>query len=366
MDMDAHEALDGIFQFARASNASDIHMKVGVPPVVRTPSGLDVVSENIWTREHIDGLVQALLTRELDPEAFERDGEIDLGYVSPSGGRARINIYHSMGEPNLAIRLIADTPPELSQLQFNESLEKCARYTDGLVIMAGPTGSGKTTTQAALLARINNTRSAHVITIEDPIEYRFVSNECMFTQREIGSDCLSFARGLRAALRQDPDVIVVGECRDRESMEIALQAAETGHVVYTTLHTISVRETISRVLEMFPAEAERHVRAVLASVLKAVVVQRMLPGKAGGRIVAQEIAFNTERIKDYINQESNEFDIDDIIEDGTSLHGMQSLNKNLCDLVAADQITIETAMAYSPQPQNLRLRIQEALQNYRL
>ena len=363
--MPAQDAFDQLLAYAREHGCSDVHLKTGLPPVLRGPAGLEGLGEQPWKTQHLKELIELMLSKD-KLDRFEADGELDVSYETELAGRARVNVYREQGRVALACRLVAAEPPELSALQFPESVRKFTEMMDGLVILAGPTGSGKSTTQAALLQIINQSRRAHILTIEDPIEFRLEADECMITQREVGPDTASFTGALRSVLRQDPDVIVIGECRDADSMQMALSAAETGHLVFTTLHTLSARETIGRILEFFPGTLSDQVRGILAGVLRGVVIQRMLPNVEGtGRVVAQEIMFNTPRVQDYIRGDDR-VDLEEIMQEGKQFHGMQTLNQGLVDLVVAGRVSPDTALSYSANPQNLRLNLQAALGDHRI
>ena len=363
------QAWDEVIAFAREARASDVHFKDFLMPSMRTVGKLVEIPRQLQWRPDLLVRMVEYLDEHCAPEAgtFAKNGDLDCAYESEVAGRLRVNVHQAGGRVGVVVRLIPPDPPTLEGLGMLGSMEKFAGFPDGLIILCGPTGSGKSTTQAAVLQRINQMRSCHILTVEDPVEYRFKNHQALFTQREVGVDSKSFHAALKAALRQDPDVIVIGECRDAEAMSKALEAAETGHLVFTTMHTLSAKEAISRVLDMYPPEQERQVRAVLSSVLRAVVVQRMLPSADNSsRVVVQEIMFNSDRIAETVllSEEKTGYDLDDIIGD-SELHGMQTFNQALVELVVQGRLSVDTAMKASSNPQNLRLLIQSATGNTR-
>lgn len=352
-------SFEQILEQARAESVTDIHLKAGMAPIFRRSTGLAALSTPPYTEEQVDGIIREILTED-HYQRFLIEGEADAAY-SFNQGRVRVNCYRERGKAGMAIRIVPAEPPKLTNLGLSPQLSKLSQYPDGLVIIAGPTGSGKSTTLAGVVNELNRQRFLHIVTIEDPIEYVYVNDNAIITQREVGTDTKSFDEALRRVLRQDPDAIVIGEARDRETMRTALAAAETGHLVYTTLHTVNVRETVGRILELFPFDQQDQVRHVLSGVLRGIVVQRMLPKKGGGRVVAQEILFATNRVIEAIRDPAKTAELDAIMAEGRRHHGMQTLNQSLVDLVSDGKIEIETALLHSQAPQDLRLLLHKAL-----
>lgn len=353
---------DQLLLQARAANVTDVHLRAGKAPVYRHPGGLTHQKEPVLHPQHLEELIERLLGPAGFKEFLEK-GEADAAYNGEAVGRARINCYRERGRLSVAARLIPLAPPTLAKLGLAESMRRLTDFPDGLVIVAGPTGSGKSTTLAGVINCVREQRPHHVVTIEDPIEYVYEEGgAAMISQREVGTDTSSFQDALRAVLRQDPDVIVIGESRDKITMSTALRAAETGHLVFTTLHTLNVVETISRILEMFPADEHTQIRHALAGVLRAIVVQRMLPRADGqGRVVVQEVLFNTARVAHAIVDPEKTAQLDEIIADGRAHYGMQTFNQGLLDLVRAQLITPEVALETSQSPQDLRVQMTAAL-----
>ncbi len=345
---------------ARARGASDVHLKEGMAPALRTSGGLAVLDGQPWERQHLEAVMDQMLGAKRFREFLET-GEADLAIHSPESGRARVACYVERGQLGMAVRLISLHVPELSELGLPEQISRLASYPDGLVIVAGPTGSGKSTTLAGVINQINASQARHILTIEDPIEYVHPRRSSIITQREVGQDTQGFHAALRSAMRQDPDVIVIGEARDAETMRTALAAAETGHLVFTTLHTVSAAETLARIFEMFPVDQHAQLRGMLAGVLRAVVCQRILPDAHGGRAVVQEIMFQSGRVSDAIADPDKAGGLEDIIAESASHHQMQTFNQALCAMVASGRLAAETAVQASSRPQDLRLLLQRSM-----
>jgi len=266
--------------------SSDLHITVGLPPMIRTNTILHPYNDEVLSPADTEEIVRTMLSEDQFAR-LEDVGEIDLSYTIPGLSRFRVNVYRQRGSYGVAFRVISIKIPTLESLGFPETLKTMAEKTRGLVLVTGPTGSGKSTTLAAMVNYINTTRSCHVMTLEEPIEYLHKHGNSMINQREVGSDTGSFASGLRAALREDPDVILVGEMRDLETIQLAITAAETGHLVLATLHTTDAAQTIDRVIDVFPPEQQEQIRSQLATTLEAIVCQTLLPLKSGhGRVAA--------------------------------------------------------------------------------
>jgi twitching motility protein PilT len=289
-------------------------------------------------------------------ETFMEYSEVDLAYGTPDGYRYRVNVFKQRGETGMVMRIIPAEIPAFDRLNLPSRVRELAREHRGLVLVTGVTGSGKSTTLASLLDVVNQERAAHIITVEDPIEYVFKDKRSVINQREIGFDTMSFSRALRAALRQDPDVVLVGEMRDHETIKTALLAAETGHLVMSTLHTLDAKETVNRIVQMFPPHEQNAIRLELASILKATVSQRLLPRADGrGMIPAVEVLINTPRVADMIKDPQRTNEIVDAIKEGKHPYGMISFDQSLTDLVQRNLITYDTALAASTNPDDFAL-----------
>ncbi|WP_077621350.1 type IV pilus twitching motility protein PilT [Sediminibacillus massiliensis] len=295
--------LDILLEAAFHQKASDIHLTVGTPPVLRINGKLSEHGDTALRPEDTVEMVQTILTDSLWEE-LQRSRELDLSYGIPGVSRFRINIYHQRSCLSMAIRVIPTQIPSLDGLGLPETLKNIAGSTHGLVLVTGPTGSGKSTTLAAMIDYMNNQMSKHIITLEDPIEYLHAHGQCIIDQREVGFDTLNFQNGLRSCLRQDPDVILVGEMRDLETISTAITAAETGHLVLGTLHTTSAAATMDRIIDVFPAHQKGQIRIQLANVLQAIISQRLFPtADHNSRRAATEILLNTPAIKNLIRNE---------------------------------------------------------------
>ncbi len=287
-----------------------------------------------------------------------KNGEVDISYSISGVSRFRVNIYRQRGTYAIAMRVIKSSIPALETLMLPEVIKSIAEDTRGLVLVTGPTGSGKSTTLASMLDYRNENFEETIITIEDPIEYIFRDKKAYIVQREVGLDTSSFGTGLRAALREDPDVIMVGEMRDLETIQTALRAAETGHFVLSTLHTQDAKDTISRIINMFPAEEQNHLRILLAAVLKAVISQRLIPRKDGSGVVpAVEILINTGAITECIKDPDRFFEITDYMERGKKQYGMQTFDQAVIDLYNKGLISYENALLYATNPSDVELKI---------
>lgn len=325
--------------------ASDLHLTVGAPPVLRVNKELKSLTE--YGPLDLDRLRAAVETvlNEQQRERFERQGDVDLSFGLAGVGRFRVNVFKQRGSPALCFRVIKSEILSFEALGLPSILPDLCRLRDGLVLVTGPTGSGKSTTLASMVDFINQERSAVIITVEDPIEYLHRHNKSIVNQREVGSDTVSFAASLRAALREDPDVILVGEMRDAETIETALRAAETGHLVLSTMHTRGAAGTIDRIVDSFPPHQQQQVRVQLAGVLQAVVWQQLVPRTDGGVVVACEVMVATPAIRNLI-REGRTHQIDSMIETGARF-GMQSMHQALERLVASGTISAELIREFS-------------------
>jgi twitching motility protein PilT len=353
--------LNAVLRRAVEHGASDVHLKVGHLPVVRRDGELTVIAEH---PPLTDGDLEAALAivSELTParrESFYETGELDIAYTSEDLPRFRVNAFRQRGSISFAFRVIPKHVPSFEDLRMPAGVRAMADEHRGLVLVTGATGSGKTTTLAAIIDHINKTRRQHIVTIEDPIEILHDDQNCIVNQREVGIDTESYLAALRRALRQDPDVILIGELRDAESAETALKAAESGHMVFSTMHTIDAAETLGRMIEFFPGIKQAQIRSILAGVLRGIVSQRLLPRKGGGRIAAVEVMVNNARISDLIRENKTE-EIPDAIEEG-SFFQMQTFEQALIDLVLADEIDREVAANAATNQHDFSVALEHAL-----
>jgi len=332
--------------------ASDLHISVGHPPVLRIGGRLVfLVRRKKISPEDSKGLAFELMT-EKQQEGFLKNKEIDFSYNFEGKARFRINIFYQRGDISSALRLIPAKIPTVEELNLPPILHEFIRPSQGFVLVTGPSSQGKSTTLAALIDEINHTRAVHIITVEDPIEYVFKDDRSIIDQRELGRDTLSFAKALKSTFRQDPDVIMVGEMRDPETISTAITAAETGHLVLATLHTNSASQSIHRIVDTFPGTQQGQIRAQLSGSLLGVVSQRLVPRIKGGLIPACEIMMNTPAIANLI-RENKVHEMPLVIETSAEI-GMTSLNRYLANLVRAKEIALDTAQNYSLNPAELR------------
>ncbi|MDO8443467.1 MAG: type IV pilus twitching motility protein PilT [Candidatus Azambacteria bacterium] len=336
-------------------NASDLHLSAGYKPIVRVDGALLPLNEfSILTPEHSAELAYQLLG-ERKNEFIEKK-ELDFSYGFREKARFRVNIFFEKGFISAALRLIPSKIKTIEELGLPSALHQVCKFKQGFVLMTGPSGHGKSTTLAAIVDDINHQRVEHIITIEDPIEYLFIGDKSLVNQREIGNDTQSFHKALTSVLREDPNIIMIGEMRDPETIAAALTAAETGHLVFSSLHTNSASQTINRIIDIFPADQQNQIRFQLANTLSAVISQRLLPRIGGGRVPAVEIMFANNAVSNLI-RENKTHQLDLIIE--TSLEsGMISLNRSLAELVRRGEVLPETALAYSLNPKEFQINIQ--------
>jgi twitching motility protein PilT len=341
--------------------ASDIHLKVGQPPVLRRDGDLGLLPGHAPLYESDLDVVLAAVA-ELAPAKlshFHETGELDIAYRATGLPRFRVNGFRQRGSISFAFRVIPDEVPSFEQLRLPKGVRRVADEHRGLVLVTGATGSGKTTTLAAVIDHINRTRRQHIVTIEDPIEILHSDLGCIVNQREVGLDTESFLAAIRRVLRQDPDVILIGELRDAETAETALKAAESGHLVFSTMHTIDAAETIGRMIEFFPAEKQEQIRSILAGVLRGVVSQRLLPRVQGGRVAAVEVMITNSRIADLI-RESRAEEISDAIAEG-QFFDMQTFAQALIELVVAGEVDREVAANASTNRHDFLVELDQAL-----
>ena len=349
--------LNDILGTALKANTSDIHLKAGLPPVFRIDGNLRPLPKAPrLTAEAVRSMCEAIMN-ERQRAKFEEANEVDLAYGVPGLGRFRANVFMQRNSVSAVFRAIPFKVSTLDDLLMPSVLKKIAGESRGLVLVTGATGSGKSTTLAAMIDYINSNRTAHIVTVEDPIEYLHRDRKCIINQREVGFDTVGFAPALKSALRQDPDVILVGEMRDLETAETALAAAETGHLVLSTLHTIDAPETISRIVSMFPPHQQRHIRLQLSNVLKGVISQRLIPRIEGkGRVAAVEVMISTARVRELIDDREKTIQLKDTIAQGYTTYGMQSFDQALMDLVKREVISYEEALRQSSNPDDFKLK----------
>ncbi|MDD5309109.1 MAG: PilT/PilU family type 4a pilus ATPase [Deltaproteobacteria bacterium] len=332
-------------------HASDIHFKVGSPTCYRLQKVLRPVKGEPLTSADTLSICQHIVVDEEILKKLDRVQDYDTSYSLPGVCRFRVNIFRQRGALSLVLRTIPQNIPSFEDLLLPPQVKDLAEYTRGLVLITGSAGTGKSSTLAAIINHINETRQAHVVTIEDPIEFLHKDNHCVISQREVGVDTVDFNKALRAALRQDPDVILVGEMRDLETIDIALKASETGHMVYSTVHTPDAAKTIGRLIAVFPPNEQEMVRIRLAENLKATLSQRLLPRADGkGMVVALELMKVTGTMEDYIKDAERSGALKDIIEKGRQQYGMISFDQCLTDLYKGELITLDTAKRFATSP----------------
>jgi twitching motility protein PilT len=351
--------VNDLLKIAVEAGASDLHLKVGSYPMMRVRGTLVPASEDRrLDHEDIVAVASAVLPTG-HREKFKEHHEVDLAYSVAGLGRFRCNAFQQRGTYGMVFRVIPMTVASIDELALPKILKTIAAEERGLVLVTGTTGSGKSTTLAGMIDEINRTRTAHVMTVEDPIEYLHRDNRSIINQREIGVDTSSFSHALRSALRQDPDVILVGEMRDHETIETALLAAETGHLVFSTLHTLDATETINRIIAVFPPHQQKQVRMQLASVLKAVVSQRLIPKVDGkGRAPAVEVLISTAFIRDCIMDKEKTHLIPGAIAQGTSQYGMQTFDQSIFSLFEGGLISYEEALRWASNVDEFKLKVQ--------
>lgn len=350
-------SLDELLRKAMGANASDLHLKAGNYPCLRIDGALHPMTQ--FTRlgaEEIQAMATGMMN-DRQKMKFKGASELDMAYSLEGVGRFRANIYHERGQISMVLRVIPSKIRTFDELNLPPVVSRLCEERRGLVLVTGATGSGKSTTLAAMIDRINRTRAEHIITIEDPIEFYHQDRKAFINQREIGSDTPSFEIALRSALRQDPDVILVGEMRDVETMRTAILAAETGHMVLSTLHTLDAQETVQRIIGVFPPSEQKQVRLQLASTLRGVISQRLVARADGkGRVPAAEILVATEFIRECIIDPDKTRLIREILASGTSQYGMQTFDQSLFDLYSRGLITMEEASASASNPDEIMLR----------
>jgi twitching motility protein PilT len=352
-------AVDDLLRKAVESKASDLHLKVGNHPYLRVDGVLQPIAEvpRITPEEMLSMAFSMMTNRQ--KQKFKETAELDMAYGVAGLGRFRVNVFQQRGNVGMVLRVIPTKIRTIEELNLPPVIEKICEEQRGLVLVTGTTGSGKSTTLAAMIDRINSIRAEHIITIEDPIEYLHRDKKGFINQREVEVDTSTFSTALRAALRQDPDVVLVGEMRDLETISTALLAAETGHLVFSTLHTLDATETIQRIIAVFPPPEQKQIRLQMASTLKAVVSQRLVRKSDGvGRVPAVEVLISTGYIRDCIINPDKTRLIRDALAAGTSQYGMQTFDQSIFDLYSNNLITLDEAMIRASNPDEFKLRIQ--------
>jgi twitching motility protein PilT len=350
--------IEDLLRMAMSFGASDLHLRAGSFPVIRVNGALKPLSgvDRLTQDETLEMAFSMMSNRQ--KQHFKEVYEVDIGYGISGLGRFRVNIFQQRNSIGIVARVISDTVRSFAELGMPPILNTIAEENRGLILVTGTTGSGKSTTLSAIVDHINQTRNSHIVTIEDPIEFLHKDKKSFITQREIDVDTRSFAEALRGSLRQDPDVILVGEMRDLETIETALVAAETGHLVFSTLHTLDASETLTRIISAFPPYQQKSIRIQLAGLLKAVVSQRLMKSaKGNSRVPAVEVLISTPLIRDYILHEDKTSQIRDAIGSGTSQYGMQTFDQSLFYLYQSGLITLEEALRGSTNPDEFRLRL---------
>lgn len=354
MPLDIHELL----RLAVQRQASDLHLKVGAPPVLRIEHELVSLQDRPPMNKADLDTIFAAVTTEQQRQQFAERRELDLAYGVSGLGRFRANLFHQRGTCGIAFRLIPDKVQTIDELNLPAVIGKLAIEPRGMILITGTAGSGKSTTLAAMVDHINNNRNGHVLTIEDPIEFLHRDKRCLITQREVGIDTESFANALRAALRQDPDVILVGEMRDFDTVSNAILAAETGHMVMSTLHTRDAAETVNRIIAFFPPYQQKQIRLQLASVLRGIISMRLIPRADGKRRVpAVEVMVATATIREYIAEPDKTRKIVEVIAAGGSEYGMQTFDQSLMSLYQRGLVTYQDALRWSSNPNDFALKV---------
>ncbi len=349
--------LASICRAAVLAGASDIHLKVGTAPMMRLHGSIAPIGNLPAVNQ--DELGRALwdVMNPTQRERFKTTNECDLAYTFPGVARFRINAFRQQGKIGAVLRAIPTNVRSVDELKLPPVLKTMAGESRGLILVTGATGSGKSTTLAAMIEEINRTEPCHILTIEDPVEFQFADKKSIVNQREVGVDALNFNAALRAALRQDPDVILIGELRDLETVEIAMSAAETGHLVLGTLHTVDAHETINRIVGFFEPHHQQQIRLMLGSVLRGVVSQRLVPAAKGGRVAALEIMINTGTIYECIVDAKRTREIRDYMRKGRATYQTQTFDQHLFALVGEGRVTQDEALKYANNPDELALRL---------
>jgi twitching motility protein PilT len=348
---------DGWLRQLMEGNGSDLHVKVGSAPMIRYAAGLQRLDRDPITPMETAAIAESIVPPDRRP-TFDATGEIDFAYSLKDVGRFRANVFKQRGSISMVLRRLRIGGPSFDEMGLPETVRSLADEHRGLILVTGPTGSGKTTTLAAMIGHINETKPVHIVTIEDPIEVLHRDAMASINQREVGNDTQDFLAALRAALRQDPDVILIGEMRDSETVRAAIQAAETGHLVLSTLHTVDATETVNRVIDFFPPYQQKQVRLALAGTLRGIVCQRLVPTIDGGRVPALEILVNTGRVAERIADADKTHEIKDVVADG-GFYGMMTFDQSVLKLLQDGRITTEAAFEAVTSRHDFELAMQQ-------
>jgi twitching motility protein PilT len=353
---DISDTIAGLLRTVVTSRASDLHLRAGHPPATRVDGHLRSAAPDVLTADDTEAIASSLMPEQRTRE-FAQTGETDFAYEVDDVGRFRVNVFRQRGTTALVLRSIPGAIPALHELGLPPVVEHLADQRDGLVLVTGRAGAGKTTTLASMIDHINTTRDGHVLTIEDPIEYVHVNKRCVVSQREVGVDTDDFRTALRRLLRQDPDVILIGEMRDPETVWAAISAAETGHLVLSTLHTVTAIETVHRILDLFPSEQHGEVRTSLAANLRGIVSLRLLPRAEGtGRVPATEVLVGTGRVFDRITAPDRTYELEEVISEG-AYYGMRTFDQSLAELYREGTISRQVALGAATRRHDLQLMI---------
>lgn len=348
--------IDGLLKMMSEQGSSDLHIKVGSPPAVRLNGKLVVLREMQPLDQNATSTLALGMMDERQRESFENHCEIDFAYSLPGVGRFRVNVFHQRGSVGMTLRRVSTERAGIEELGLPPVVRRLADEPRGLVLVTGTAGSGKTTTLAAMIDHINETREGHIVTIEDPIEVLHSDKKCIINQREIGIDTESYADALRHVVRQDPDVVLIGEMRDHETVSAALTAAEIGNLVFSTLHTIDATETISRIIDFFPPYQQKQIRLMLSSTLKGIISLRLIPTINGGLIPAVEVMVMTGTIREYINDPDKTHLIRDAMEEG-DYYAMQTFDQSLLRLYQERMITLDDAIAMAANAHDFKIKV---------
>jgi twitching motility protein PilT len=340
------------------SNGSDLHVKVGSPPMVRLPHGLERLERDPLSPLETQAIADGVIPGDRK-DLFKERGEVDFAYSVANDGRFRANVFRQRGSISMVLRKLRFGGPSFEEMGLPDAVRTLADEHRGLILVTGPTGSGKTTTLAAMIGYLNATKPVHIVTVEDPIEVLHKDEVASINQREVGQDTADFLSALRAALRQDPDVILIGEMRDTETVRAALQAAETGHLVMSTLHTQDATETVNRVIDFFPPHQQKQVRLTLAGTLRGIICQRLVPTVDGGRTPALEILVNTGRVAERITDEEKTSEIKEVVAEG-GYYGMMTFDQALLQLIQQGRVSVDDAMQAVSSKHDFELALQQA------
>jgi twitching motility protein PilT len=352
------QEFNGWLKELSVGEGSDLHVKVGLAPRIRQSGRLHDLDRAPLTPDETATIARAVIPPDRI-ERFESSGEVDFAYSLPGVGRYRVNVFKQRGSASIVLRKLRFGGPTFQEMHLPDVVRQLSDEPRGLVLVTGPTGCGKTTTLSAMIEYVNHTKAVHIVTIEDPIEVLFKDDQASIDQREVGNDTESFLSALRAALRQDPDVILIGEMRDTETVRAALQAAETGHLVMSTLHTVNATETVNRIVDFFPPHQQQQVRLSLAGTLRGIICQRLVPTVDGGRVPGLEVLVNTGRVAERIADPDKTHEIHDVILEG-GFYGMMTFDQAVLEFVKQDRVSVEDAMQAVSNPHDFTLLLQQA------